>query len=290
MDIVYLNGQFIARQQASVSIMDRGFLFADGVYEVIPVYGGSIFRCQQHLQRLAKSIAAIQLDNPHSNEHWQHILEQLVIKNHQNNMAIYLQVTRGAPDLRDHQFPQQTTHPTVLAMCNPVSKPAVENLHNPPLSSAITLEDIRWARCDIKSISLLPNILLRQQAIEAKAQEAILIRDKLVTEGAASNVFIVKDNQISTPPLSNYLLGGITRDLVIELARANKIAINEAPISLESLKQADEIWVTSSTKEIVPIVKLDNQIVGSGTAGEVWRKMAKIFVEYKQGLFSSAGQ
>ncbi|PCJ16529.1 MAG: D-amino acid aminotransferase [Gammaproteobacteria bacterium] len=288
-DIVYLNGRFIPKQDASISILDRGFLLADGIYEVIPVYAGKVFRLGQHLRRLAQSLQAIHLDNPNDDVIWEQILTELVAKNSQGNLSIYLQVTRGAPEIRDHQFPTTTVQPTVLAMCTPLSPPTTENLDNPPESCAITLDDIRWSRCDIKSISLLPNLLLRQQAIEAGAHEALLIRNGEVTEGAASNVFIVKDHTILTPPLSNFLLGGITRDIIIELAKANKIPLKQTTISAHTLSQADEIWVTSSTKEVVPIVKLDDKPVGSGQAGPMWRRMAEIFVKYKQDLFSTGG-
>lgn len=287
MDIVYLNGHFVTKSNASVSILDRGFLLADGIYEVIPVYSGQIFRLSQHLQRLDRSLQAIHLDNPNDDASWKQILTDLVSKNGHPNLAIYLQVTRGAPAIRDHQFPTDSVVPTVLAMCSPISPPAVENLSNPPLSSAITLDDIRWSRCDIKSISLLPNLLLRQQAVEAGANEAILIRDGEVTEGAASNVFIVKEGIILTPPLSNFLLGGITRDIVIELAKANNIPLKQTIVNIQALREADEIWITSSTKEIVPIVNLNDKPVGSGQAGPMWRRMAKVFVEFKQSLFSS---
>jgi len=290
MNIVYLNGSFIPKEEASVSVMDRGFLFADGVYEVIPVYSGKLFRLDEHLSRLQRSLDAIRLQAPFKPEEWQAMLCELVDKNGGGNQALYLQVTRGIENIRDHRFPDQVK-PTVFAMSNPITKPSGKDLKhildNTPGISTITTKDIRWDRCDIKSISLLPNILLRQQALDAGAQEALLIKNGYLTEGAASNCFVIKDGVIFTPPKNKLILGGITRDLIIELARKNQIDCKEVPINEATLNNADEIWISSSTKEIVPVVELDNKAVGQGKVGPLWRKMTGLYIQYKLSLFET---
>jgi D-alanine transaminase len=216
MSTAYLNGAFLPLDQAHVSVMDRGFLFGDGVYEVIPVYGGKLFRLAAHLKRLQNSLDAIRLGNPLSNAAWTSMLERLVTLNEGGDQSVYLQVTRGVAPRRDHAFPEDS-RPTVFAMCSAclVSR----DIDSEPGVSAITLPDIRWQHCNVKAITLLPNILLRQQAVDADTAEAILLKDGYVIEGAASNIFIVTDGVLKTPPNSAALLPGVTRDLVLELAR-----------------------------------------------------------------------
>ncbi len=281
-DTVYLNGEFLPQDQAFVPVMDRGFVFGDGVYEVIPVYGGRLFRLSEHLERLDNSLTGIRLHNPMSHAQWADILNRLVDKNGGGEQSVYLQITRGhAP--RDHAFPANV-QPTVFISSSPlkpVAKPLLQNG-----VAAITLEDIRWKHCHIKAIALLPNILLRQQAIDAGAQEAILIRDDVVTEGAASNVFIVKDSVIKTPTKGPFLLPGITRDLILELATANGLANQECTFSAEELAAADEIWLSSSTKEVLPVTKLDDKPVGNGQPGPVWQQIQTLYQAYKQALIA----
>lgn len=282
--IVYLNGIFIPEQKAMVPVTDRGFVFGDGIYEVIPAYGGRLFRLQEHLQRLANSLEAIRLDNPRSDAEWIELLNILVAKNGGGEQSIYLQITRGnAP--RDHAFPEATPA-TVFASSSPL-KPVDTKLLEQGVAT-ISLDDFRWQNCHIKAISLLPNILLRQQAIDAGAYEAILVRDGAVTEGAASNLFIVKDGVIKTPPKGPFLLPGITRDLVLELAQANQLACQETHFSPIELKQADEIWLTSSTKEILPVTQLDGQAISNGKPGPIWQQMHQLYQAKKQALI--AGQ
>ena len=204
MSIVYLNGEFLPVEEARVSVMDRGFIFGDGVYEVIPVYGGRLFRLEQHLQRLARSLAEIRLTNPLSSDEWRQCLQHVVQRNGEGDQSVYVQVTRGTAP-RDHAFPKEV-RPTVYAASS-VLKPLTAELVEHGVA-AISLPDIRWQRCDIKAITLLPNILLRQQAIDQGAVEAILVRDGQVNEGAASNVFIVKDSVLITPPKGPFLLPG----------------------------------------------------------------------------------
>ncbi len=265
-----------------VPVMDRGFIFGDGVYEVIPVYGGRLFRLDEHLQRLDNSLAGIRLANPMAMAEWTEILERLVQENGGGEQSVYLQLTRGhAP--RDHAFPEQT-QPTVFISCSPLKPVAAAQLQQGV--AAICLEDIRWKHCHIKAIALLPNILLRQQAIDAGAQEAILIRDGVVTEGAASNVFIVKDGVIKTPPKGPFLLPGITRDLLLELADSKGFTNHEWQFGLEELQQADEIWLTSSTKEVLPVTRLDNKPVGTGQPGPIWKQMINLYQGYKRALIA----
>jgi D-alanine transaminase len=279
-DTVYLNGEFLPASEAKISVLDRGFIFGDGVYEVIPVYGGRLFRLPHHLDRLDHSLSAIRLDNPMSQAVWQNLLEELVAHNGGGDQSLYLQVTRGVAE-RDHGFPPDTSGPTVFAM----SKPLVETPAD--LQSgirAITVEDIRWKWCDIKAIALLPNILLRQQAIECGAGEAVMLRDGFVTEGTASNIFIVNNGVVLTPPKSNLLLPGITRDLVVELCQENRIPCVEGAISEMQLRAADEVWITSSTKEIVPITQLDGEPIGDSQPGPLWRQLTELYQRYKQAF------
>lgn len=278
--IVYLNGEFLPADSACVSILDRGFMFGDGVYEVIPAYGGRAFRLEQHLRRLDNSLTAIRLAPPMSHSDWRQRLEELIRRNGGGDLSVYLQVTRGRA-ARNHGFPDDTP-PTVVAMCSPLAEIPAETLRNGV--AAITCEDIRWKYCHIKAIALLPNVLLRQQALDAGAAEAILVRDGNATEGAASNIFVVKDGALITPPNGPYLLPGITRDLIIELARDAGLSCREAAIAAASLAEADEIWLTSSTREIIPVTRLDGEAVGDGRPGAVWRRLHTLFQQYKDTL------
>ena len=277
--IVYLNGEFLPLESAKISVLDRGFIFGDGVYEVLPVYNGQLFRLVEHLQRLDNSLQAIRLANPLSRKQWIDILTTLVAHNQGGDQSVYLQVTRG-PAKREHNFPQ-LIQPTVFIMSEAIQA-------NPPSPGvkAITCPDIRWQRCDIKAIALLANILLRQQAVDVGAVEAILIRDGYVMEGAASNIFVVIDGIAMTPPKSQYILPGITRDLILEVMQANQLPYREIAITEAQLRSADEIWVTSSVREILPITTLDEKIVGSGKPGPVWSQIWQLYQNYKQQLRS----
>jgi len=287
MSQVYLNGEYLPLEQAKVSVLDRGFLFADGVYEMIPAYGGRLLRMQEHMQRLQNSLDAIRLKNPLSNKQWQEIIEKLLSDNPNrgegDDKAIYLQVTRGVAAKRDHGFPQQIT-PTVFIMVNELKPVNKESLRAGV--AAITLDDIRWKACNIKSISLLGNILLRQQAHDNNAAEAILINDGLVTEGAASNVFAVINNVLVTAPSGTRLLPGITRNLITELAAENNIPCEERDYTEDELLNASEIWFSSSTKEILPVVKLNGKPVANGKSGPIWEKMIDIYQAFKAKLRS----
>jgi D-alanine transaminase len=280
MNVVYLNNEFLAADKACVPVLDRGFIFGDGVYEVIPAYGGKLFRLDEHLQRLANSLAAVRIPNPLSNAGWRTMLNELVTQNDGGEQSLYLQVTRGSAQ-RDHAMPLDP-EPTVFAMSNPL-QPVSQEIREHGIA-AISLADIRWQRCHIKAISLLPNILLRQEALDQNAAEAILIRDGLATEGAASNLFAVIDGVLTTPPTGPFLLPGITRDLIIELAEANNIPALEKSISLTDLQNANEIWLTSSTKEILSVTRLDDSNVADGKPGPLYQRMLALYQDYKQQL------
>lgn len=286
MTTVYLNGEYEPLSNARISVLDRGFLFGDGVYEVIPAYGGQPFRLQPHLQRLQNSLDAIRLPNPLTGAQWQQVLETLLEKNRdpddaRNDQSVYLQVTRGVALKRDHAFPTDTA-PTVLVMSSPIPTP--DPLVARQGVAAIQLPDSRWQHCHIKATTLLANVLLRQEAVDAQAVEAILIRDGLAIEGAASNLFVITDGVIRTPPKSPKLLPGITRDLILELAEQHGIAYGEEDIPASDLDSAEEIWLTSSTREIMPVTLLDEKPVGAGKPGPVWRRMTGLYQEYKDAV------
>jgi len=271
-------------EKATISVMDRGFLFGDGVYEVIPVFGNKLLRLDEHLTRLQNSLKRISLPNPHSNEEWAGIFFGLLDKNDGEDRAVYLQISRGAYPKRDlgikARFP-----PTIFAMVLQVTPPDIEIVSAG--ISVITVDDFRWGACDIKSTSLVANVMLKQQAAAADVEDAILIKDCTVSEGTASNVFIVKNDVLITPPAGSKLLPGITRDLVIEIAKNNTIIIEEREVKEAELYTADEIWMTSSTREIAPVIRLNGEAVGSGAAGEMWKRVMDLYQQYKQQLRTS---
>jgi D-alanine transaminase len=279
--IAYLNGEFLPRGQARLPITDRGLLFGDSVYEVVPAYGGRPFRVEHHLRRLDRSLASIRMDNPLSHAQWRKIFEQLTQQLPGQDQSIYLQVTRGAYPVRNHVIPTETD-PNVLAFISP----------NPPRDAqkarqgirVITLDDIRWHRCDIKATTLLANVLARAQASEEGADEAILIRDGAAMEGTASNLFVVSNGLLITPPDSDELLPGITRDLVLELAQETGLPYAQASIAAADLENAQEIWLTSSTREVAAVVELNGRPVADGRPGELWQRMDGLFQACKERL------
>ncbi|MBT8127872.1 MAG: D-amino acid aminotransferase [Gammaproteobacteria bacterium] len=279
--IVYLNGEYLAQSQARVSVLDRGFLFGDGVYEVIPVYGGKPLRLNEHLNRLQRSMGRVSMSDPLSREDWKAVFQDLLDRNPGADRSIYLQVTRGAAPLRDLSI-DDDIQPTVFIMVNAIK--LIDYAKIEAGIEAITVEDFRWKACDIKSVSLIANVMVRLLANQSSAVDAIMVRDGLVTEATASNVFVVHKGVIATPPNSEHLLPGITRDLVIELAQSNGFELIERDIQASELVTADEIWLTSSTREIAPVVKLDQRPVGGGVAGDSWKKMITLYKEYKQAL------
>jgi D-alanine transaminase len=278
--LVYLNGDFLPPAEARISAFDRGFIFGDGVYEVIPVYGGRLFRLPQHLARLDASLREIRLRNPLAPAEWQAVFRRLIDAVASRDQYIYLQVTRGVAP-RDHAFPDGVT-PTVFAYSQPLKTPPAEQIAQGV--AAVTLADIRWRRCDIKAIALLANAMLRSEAIAAGAAEAILIRDGFMTEGSASNIFVVKDGELLTPPKGPFILPGITRDLVLELAAAHGVPHRERGLREDELRRADEVLLTSSTKEILAITRLDGQPVGGGRPGPMHARLLTLYREYKQAF------
>lgn len=278
----YLNGQFLPIEEAQISTQDRGFLFGDGVYEVIPVYGKKLFEFEAHLERLQNSLNATSISNPLTSQEWRNLLQQLINQHPWQDQFIYLQVTRGVQMQRDH-LPADCLTPTVYAYTNPL-KPVSDEIKSNGIK-VITLEDIRWLRCDIKAITLLPNVMMKLAAKHQQADDAILIdRDGKVAEGTASNVFIVQNGQLITPPDSHKILPGITRMVIEKIALSTHIPITKKEISFADLESADEIWLSSSTKEALPVCQLNNQKVGDGVPGPLWKKMQHQFEDVKQNL------
>jgi len=287
---VYLNGAFTDAGQACISPMDRGFLFADGAYEVVPAFNGVLFGFDAHLGRLQRSLDALQIGNPYTTPQWRNLCLELVERNGSGDLAVYLQVTRGAPESRDQAFPASSVPTTVFMTTYPIPRTAVHSPDTATGAAAILADDLRWSRCDIKSVALLANVLCRQQAANAGAVEAIQIREGLVTEGSATNVFIVTGGSVATPPCSHKILAGITRETVIGLCTDLKVAVCEREIPREELLGAEEIWITSSSKDALPIVTLDGRPVGNGVPGPVWKDLARFFVEHKRSICGGTEQ
>jgi D-alanine transaminase len=277
MNPVFLNGKLVPIEQASVSVLDRGFIFGDGVYELVPVYSRVPFRLDEHLTRLERSLGEAKIRNPYSRAQWRSHIYQVIDAQTFDDQGVYFQVTRGVAK-RDHAFPK-SLEPTVFMMANPLVSPPQAQVDKG--GAAVSATDNRWLRCDIKSISLIGNCLLRQMSAEAGAVETILFRDGKLTEASASNVFIVKRGVIQSPPKSNLILPGITYDVVSELARANNLPIEFRDVSEAEVRAADEIWVTSSSKEVLAIVELDGKRVGEGRPGPVFRRMHQLYQEFK---------
>ena len=276
--MVFLNGKFLPIEEARVPVLDRGFIFGDGVYELVPVYSRVPFRLEEHLARLERSLAETRIRNPYSRAEWRDIITQLIAKQSFEDQGVYFQVTRGVAK-RDHAFPKDAV-PTVFIMSNPLVNPPRETVERG--AEAVSAKDNRWYRCDIKSISLLGNILLRQLSADAGATETILFRDGMLTEAAACNVFIVRGGVIQCPPKSNLILPGITYDVVLELAQAAQIPLEIRDVSEGEVRSADEIWVTSSSKEVLAIVKLDGKPVGDGRPGPMFRRMHPLYQDFKR--------
>ena len=276
MPLCYLDGEYLPLHEAKVSVLDRGFIFGDGVYEVVPAFAGRPFRLDAHLARLERSLAAIGITPPLSRAAWTKVLERLIAHHGGGEQTLYLQITRGVAP-RNH-LPPPDAVPTVFAMCNPLAP--VD--WNSPVC-AVLREDFRWTRCDIKSISLLANVLLRQEAAAAGAHEVILVRDGLVTEGAASNVFIVSGGRVRTPPLSTHLLPGVTRELLVELLAGSADAVLETEITRAELLAADEVWLCSSGRELAPVSTVDGQRIGAVCPGPVFTRVAARYADCKRG-------
>ena len=279
---VYLNGQFMPIEEARIPVLDRGFIFGDGVYEVIPVYSRRAFRLAEHLMRLQHSLDGIHLQNPHSDGEWMKLINELIARNAGEDQYLYLHITRGVAK-RDHAFPKPPVKPTIFMMSSPLLTPPTPLLQSG--IACVTAPDNRWLRCDIKSIALLPNVLLRQMAVEVGCAETILIRDNsFMTEGAASNIFVVKNGTLLAPPKDNLMLPGITYDVVLELAAANGIPHEVRKVAVAEVFDADELLLTSSTKEILAITTLDGKPVGNGKPGAVFAKLHKLYQDFKRDV------
>ena len=283
-EIVYLNGEYMPLEQARIPVLDRGFIFGDGVYEVIPVYSRHPFRLPQHLARFERSHEAIRIKNPLTDAEWVRLVNDLIARNSGDDQSIYLQVTRGVAK-RDHAFPQDTK-PTVFGMSSSLSTPSKATVEAG--IPAITAVDYRWLKCDVKSTSLLGNCLLRQAAADAGAIEVVMFRDGFLTEGSSSNVFAIKNGTILATPKNNLVLPGITYDVVIELAQAHAVPLEVRPITEAEVRAADELWVTSSTKEVLAVTSLDGKAVGTGKPGPVFRRMHQLYQDFKRTVMRQA--
>jgi len=276
--MVFLNGRFLPLEQATVPVLDRGFIFGDGVYELIPVYSRSPFRMDEHLARLERSLAAVRIANPYARDRWRSVILDLVAQQPGEDQGVYLQVTRGVAK-RDHAFPAGVA-PTVFAMSNPLVNPPAELVEKG--AAAVSAPDNRWLRCDIKSISLIGNVLLRQVSADAGAVETILFRDGILTEASAANVFVAKNGLLLSPPKSNLILPGITYDVVVEIAQQLGLPLDFRDIREAEVRAADELWVTSSSKEILAVVELDGKPVGDGRPGLLFRRAWEGYQEFKR--------
>jgi D-alanine transaminase len=277
----YLNGQFLPIEEAKISPLDRGFLFGDGAYEVIPVYSRRPFRIDEHLRRLQLTLDGIRLPNPHALEEWRRLVERIIADNEFDDQSVYIQVTRGADSKRDQAFPSGVAPTTFIFTAPLVTPSAAQREMGIAVVSAL---DNRWLRCDLKTVSLLANVLLRQQAIDAGCVETIMLRDGYLTEGAASNIFVVKNGVLLAPPKDHRMLSGITYDVVLELAARHGMAHEVREISEAELRSADELWMTSSTKEVLPITVLDGKPVGNGKPGPAARQMYAWYCSFRDDV------
>jgi D-alanine transaminase len=276
--IVYLNGAFLPIGEAKVSVLDRGFIYGDGVYEVIPVYGRKPFRMPHHLARLQRSLDGIRLANPHRDAEWTSLLATIVERQPFDDQAVYLQVTRGVAK-RDHAFPQGVA-PTVFMMSNPLPTPTAEQVERGV--AVVTAEDNRWHRCDLKTTSLLGNVLMRQLAADANAAETVMFRDGFLTEASASNVLVVHGGTVVAPPKDNLILPGITYDAAAEFTRAAGVPFEIRPVPRDEALGADEMWLSSSTKEVLAVTTVDGRPFAGGRPGPVFRRVHAAFQAAKR--------
>ena len=278
--IAHFNGELLPLDRICISPLDRGFIFGDGVYEVIPVYDGAALRGREHFERLQRSMESIALANPHGVDEWIGLMDAL-LAHHPGDQSVYIQVTRGVPPKRDHVMPKGLA-PTVFMMCQPLVTPSREAVENGV--ACVTSPDFRWEMCHIKSTSLLGNIMARQMAADAGAAETILIRDGLLTEASSSNVFVVKNGKVAAPPRDNLILLGITYDLLVGLAAEGEVDLEIRPVTEAELRTADETWLSSSTKEVLAVTTLDGKPVGNGRPGPLFRRMHAYYQDYKAKL------
>jgi len=282
--LCYLNGRYQPLDEARVSPMDRGFLFGDGAYEVIPVYSRHPFRLEEHVARLENTLASIRLPNPHRPDEWAAIIREVIDRNVWEDQSVYLQVSRGADDRRNHAFPK-VMRPTVFLMSEQLITPP--DYQREEGVACVSAADFRWLRCDLKTVALLANCLLRQHAIDQGCVETVLFRDGFLTEGSSSNIFMVKDGVVLTPPKSHLMLPGITYDVVLELAVSHGLQHEVREILEDEVRHADELWMTSSTKEVLPITRLDDKAVGNGRPGPLGKQMYAWYQDFKNTVMRS---
>ena len=283
-DIVYLNGEFMPLSEARVPVLDRGFIFGDGVYEVIPVYSRRPFRLAEHLRRLQNSLDGVRIANPLTDTEWTRLINEIIARNDGDDQSVYLQVTRGVAK-RDHAFPKDAKQ-TVFLMSNPLTTPPAAQIEDGV--AAISATDFRWLKCDVKSVSLLGNCLLKQMAVDAGVAETLLFRDGKLTEASSCNVFVVKNGVLLAPPKNNLVLPGITYDVVLEIAQAREFEFEVREITEAEARSADEIWITSSTKEVLAVTSLDGKTIGDGKPGALFRRMHALYQEFKQTVMRRA--
>ena len=283
---VFLNGEFMPMEEARVPVLDRGFIFGDGIYELVPVYSRTPFRLEGHLARMERSLSEVKIANPYSRAEWTKIIEQMIDRQSFDDQGVYWQITRGVAK-RDHAFPKNV-RPTVFMMSNPLVNPSKEVVENG--GKAVSAQDFRWQRCDLKTISLIGNCMLRQLSAEEGAVETILFRDGKLTEASASNAYIVKDGVIATPPKDNLILPGITLDVVFDIVKRANLPMEVREIAEAEVFGADEVWVTSSSKEIVAIVDLDGKTIGTGKPGPVFRKAWQLYQDFKSEVMRAKKQ
>jgi D-alanine transaminase len=277
--IVYLNGEWLPIDEAKVPVLDRGFIFGDGIYEVVPIYGGKTFRWEHHLARLERSLSKIAITNPHSREQWTTLVQKLQSLHSWQDQFIYIQITRGVAK-RDHAFPKVATTPTVFMM-------ASEFVHAPAAQrekgvAAVSLPDERWLHCDVKSTSLLGNVLAKQAAVEAGGFECIMFRDGCLTEGSSANIWVASQGKLLCPPRNNLILEGIRVALIQELCELGGLTLEIRPITREEVLAADELLLSSATKEVLPITSLDGKPVGSGIPGPMYHALYSAYQQAKQ--------
>ena len=278
--IAHFNGELLPLDRIHISPLDRGFIFGDGVYEVIPVYDGVPLHAREHFERLQRSMDEIGLANPHTVDEWIALMMKL-LAHHPGDQGVYIQVTRGVPPKRDHVIPKGLK-PTVFMMSQPLVTPSREQVENGV--ACVTSPDFRWEKCHIKSTSLLGNVLARQVSVEAGAVETILLRDGHVTEASASNVFVVKNGKVAASPRDNLILMGITYDLLMQLAKDGALDLEMRRISEAELRSADEIWLSSSSKEVLAVTRLDGKPVGTGKPGPLFRRIHALYQDYKKKI------
>lgn len=270
---VFLNGEFVPYERALIHVEDRGNVFADGIYEVIRFYRGRPFEIELHLDRLERSAAAIRLPLPMERSELEETIEEIVRQNELEDAIVYLQVSRGVAP-RNHPFPQNA-RPTIFMTARPVPVRPPESYEKG--EACITVEDRRWKMCDVKAIGLLPNTLARQQAVEAGVLEALFVRDGIVTEASSSNFFLVEGSKLRTHPAGPFILPGVTRQVVLQLAERLRIEVEEVPFTVTELRQADEAFLTSTTLEIMPVVQVDGRKIGTGEPGPITADLIDAF-------------